>query len=161
VTHIVIGIDPGLSGAIAMMTADSIRVTDIPTNLKGGGSGKVKNEVNASGFALWLRETVDGQGDEVLVVIERVSSMPGQGVASMLSLGDTVGAIRGVVAAKGYPIAWVTPAKWKRHYGLGSDKELARARAIEMYPSVDLSRKKDHNKAEAMLIAKYGWDVLR
>src|SRR3990167_3121570 len=99
--------------------------------------------------------------------------MPKRGVASMMSLGDTVGAIRGVIAARGLPIEWITPKDWKKHFGLKAPpeendakrsamiKELARARAIQLYPEVDFHRKKDHNRAEAALIARYGWDVLR
>lgn len=166
-TTLIIGIDPGLSGAMALMgAAGLLAVHDIPVMAKGKGAGKVKNEINAAGLNVLLKEWANGSADDVLVVIERVSSMPGQGVASMMSLGDTVGCIRGVVAARGYPVHWVTPQSWKKHFGLvaGKDvdgKELARAKAIQAYPEADLARKKDHNRAEAILIARYGWDCLR
>ena len=166
-TTLIIGIDPGLSGALALMgNAGLLALSDIPVMAKGKGSGKVKNEVNAAGLNALLKEWVSGHADDVLVVIERVSSMPGQGVASMMSLGDTVGCIRGVVAARGYPVHWVTPQTWKKHYTLtaGKDvdgKELARAKAIQLFPEADLVRKKDHNRAEAVLIARWGWECIR
>lgn len=166
-TSLVVGIDPGLSGALALFNCAGLAaILDMPVMAKGKGSGKVKNEVNAAGLNALLKEWTNGHADDVLVVVERVSSMPGQGVASMMSLGDTVGCIRGVVAARGYPVHWVTPQTWKKYFGLvaGKDvdgKELARAKAIQAYPDADLARKKDHNRAEAILIARYGWDCLR
>lgn len=160
-TTLIVGIDCGLTGALAMLGQPGLMaVADIPVMAKGKGAGRVKNEVNAAALNGLLREWVSGHGDDVLVVIERVSSMPGQGVASMMSLGDTVGCIRGVVAARGYPVQWVTPQAWKKHYGLPADKELARARAIQLYPGAELTRRKDHNRAEAILLARYGWEVL-
>lgn len=161
-TSRVIGIDVGLSGALALLGESGlIDVQDMPTMLKGAGSGKVKNEVNPAALSEVLRAYADGHADDVLVVIEQVSSMPGQGVASMMSLGDSRGCVRGVVAARGYPIEWLSPVKWKKHYGIGSDKELARAKAINLYPGADLARKCDHGRAEAILIARYGWELLR
>jgi crossover junction endodeoxyribonuclease RuvC len=159
--NLVIGIDPGISGALALHSTDGLMaVTDIPTVAKGKGAGRVKNEVNPAALVSLLREWATYR-DEVLVVVERVSSMPGQGVASMMSLGDTVGCIRGVIAARGYAIEWVTPQRWKKHFGLPADKEFARAKAIQLYPEAKLDRKKDHNRAEAILIARYGWEELR
>ena len=161
-TSLVIGIDPGLSGALAMLgTGGLLAVADLPVVAKGSGAGRVKNEINPAALSHLLRDWVAGHADDVLVVIERVSAMPDQGVAGVFSLGDTLGSIRGVVATRGYPVAWVTPQRWKKHYGLPADKELARARAIQLYPDADLPRKKDHNRAEAILIARYGWEVLR
>jgi crossover junction endodeoxyribonuclease RuvC len=158
----VIGIDVGLSGAIAAVGEGGlVGCEDIPTMLKGAGGGKVKNEVNPAALSEILRRYCEGHGGDVLVVIEQVGSMPGQGVASMMSLGDSKGCIRGVVAARGLPIEWVSPVKWKKHYGIGADKELARAKAINLYPAASLVRKADHGRAEAILIARYGWDVLR
>jgi len=172
-TMTVIGIDPGLSGALAMLKTHGLAaVSDIPVAMKGTGEGKVKQEVNASGLAAILRAWVDGQADDVMVVIERASGRPTvingmripQGSASVFSTGDTYGTIRGVVAALGYPVQFVTPVSWKKHYvlpGGREQKELARARAIQLYPAADLARKKDHGRAEAILIARYGWEALR
>ena len=161
-TMLVIGIDCGLTGGIAMLKESGLVTTaEMPIAMKGAGTGKVKNEVNGAALTMLLRDWVNGQGDEVMVVVEQVSSMPEQGVASVMSLGDTRGCIRGVVAARGYPMHWVTPQRWKKHFGLQADKELARAKAIQLYPQAPLARKKDHNIAEAILIARYGWEVLR
>ena len=158
----VIGIDPGLDGAIALMTRGAVlvRVEDIPSVMRGKGGGWAKRQADAAGIARLLRDMAYGIADEVLVVMERVSSMPSQGVSSVYSLGDTVGCLRGVAAALGYPLEYVTPAAWKRSYGIASDKEEARTRAIDLYPAAPLGRKKDHNRAEAILIARYGWEHL-
>jgi crossover junction endodeoxyribonuclease RuvC len=80
-------------------------------------------------------------------------------VAGVFSLGDTVGCIRGVVATKGYPLELITPQSWKKRFGLSADKEQAQAKAIELYPQPPLSRVKDHGRAEAILIARHGWEV--
>ena len=161
-TTMVMGIDPGLSGGIAMLKESGLVATaEMPIAMKGAGTGKVKNEVNGAALNILLREWVAGQSDEVIVVVEQVSSMPEQGVASVMSLGDSRGCIRGVIAARGYPMHWVTPQRWKKHFGLQADKELARAKAIQLYPEAPLSRKRDHNVAEAILIARFGWEVLR
>ena len=164
----VIGIDVGLSGACAMLGTNGmglpphlLDVADLPVMAKGSGSGKVKNEINPAALNELLKEWVHGFSDDVLVVVESVSAMPGQGVAGVFSLGDSRGAIRGVLAARGYPVAFVSPGKWKRHFGLTADKELARARAIQLYPQAELARKKDADRAEAILVARYGWEVLR
>jgi crossover junction endodeoxyribonuclease RuvC len=171
-TH-VIGVDPGLSGAIALLGSRGLLAcADIPLATKGSGQATIKTEVNAAGLAQILRGWTNGGADDVLVVIERQSAKPTiiggvripQGGASIFSTGDTYGVIRGVVAALTYPAEFVTAGQWKKHYELPGgreQKELARARAIQLYPAADLHRKKDHGRAEAILIARYGWDELR
>jgi crossover junction endodeoxyribonuclease RuvC len=157
---LIVGIDPGITGAIATLDHTGLlAVDDMPTMACGKGAGKRKRQVNAAGLSALLKERVSGRSDEVLVVLERVASMPGQGVAGVFSLGDTFGCIRGVVAAEGYPLELVTPQAWKKRFGLNSDKEQARAKSIELYPSAPLSRVKDHGRVEAILIARYGWEV--
>ena len=153
----IIGIDPGLTGAVARISIDGAEVVDLPVMANGKGSSKVKNQVNASELARILDELASPDG--TIVFLERISSMPGQGVASMFSMGDTFGCIRGVCGALWLPTEVVTPQKWKKHFMLGADKEVVRARAIEAFPEQPLGRKKDHNRAEALLIAKYGWDI--
>lgn len=157
---IVIGIDPGITGAVAAIDEDGnyIDVRDIPVMAKGKGGSKVKNQVNAATLVNILKDfTYGGNRDlKAIVYLERVSAMPGQGVSSMFSMGDTFGVCRGVVAAMDIPIEIITPQSWKKYYGLGSDKEVCRAKAIELYPTAPLGRKKDHNRAEAILIARYG-----
>ena len=172
-TMLVIGIDVGLSGALAAVGPDGFRgLADMPVMLKSTVA-KVKNEINPAALAVVLKEWTQGHADEVLIVIERTSSMPGQGVAGMFSMGDSLGCVRGVVGALGFPVEWVSSGSWKRHYGLKAPKcekksesvrlakEQSRAQAINLYPMADLARKADHNKAEALLISRYGWDCLR
>ena len=84
--------------------------------------------------------------------------MPGQGVTSMFNFGQTFGSIKGICAALGLPIFYVRPAKWKKHFELiNSSKDASRTKVIEMYPSISsrLTKKKDVNKADAILIARY------
>ena len=96
--------------------------------------------------------------DEVKVIIEHVSAMPGQGVTSMFNFGQSFGVIKGICSAMELPIFYVRPAKWKKHFNLiNSEKDASRTKVIEMFPIISnkLSRKKDNNKADAILIAQY------
>jgi crossover junction endodeoxyribonuclease RuvC len=161
-TSIVISADLGLTGALAILDGNGrAEVADMPIMAKGTNAGRVKNEVDPAALSRLLRDWVNGQADEVLVVVEAVSSMPGQGVAGVFSLGDSRGAVRGVIAARGYPMAWVSAAVWKRYFGLSREKELSRSRAIQLYPAAPLGLKKHADRAEALLIATYGWNCLR
>lgn len=155
----IIGIDPGITGAIAAIYPEGdYHVADMPIMANGKGSAKVKSKVNPSGLVTVIEFLRDGPFGKrkATVYLERVSSMPGQGVASMFSMGDTFGCIRGVCAALDIPLEIITPQSWKKAYGLGSDKEVIRAKAIELFPDAPLTRKKDHNRAESLLIARYG-----
>jgi crossover junction endodeoxyribonuclease RuvC len=145
-----IGVDPGLSGAIAIITGDWYEVHDIPTMAKG--SGVVKSEINAKGMADILRTRISGPP---LAALERVNAMPGQGVASVFSLGDSFGACRAVLACNSIPTLYVTPTEWKKYYKITSDKEEARALAIKKFPNAELHLKKHIDRAEALLIANY------
>ena len=146
-----IGIDPGVTGAIAIITGRMSTVIDIPVEISG--KGKVKKRVNACAMGdvlkLCHRETL---------YLEKTSSMPGQGVASMYSMGDTYGSIRGVAAALGIEVVEVRPQDWKAYYGLKKDKNLALSLARIMFPTAELHLQKHHNRAEALLIAAYGID---
>jgi len=154
---LIIGIDPGITGAIAMIWPESIEVYDLPTMAKGKGGAKVKKQIDAAELHKILVVGRHWFGvDKVSVYLERVSAMPGQGVASMFSMGDTFGCIRGVIGAIGYPVEIITPQSWKKYYRLPSDKEVVRAKAIELFPGQPLGNKKDHNRAEALLIARFG-----
>lgn len=124
------------------------------------GSGTVKRRVDSAGLAAIVREWRAQLGpDSELAVIERVASMPGQGVSSVFSLGHTAGAIEGVLLAMGCPVEFVAPATWKRAMGLGRDKADSRAKASLAYPehAGRWIRKSDHNRAEAVMLAHYGW----
>lgn len=149
---IIVGIDPGLTGAVAVLDVlgKLVHVWDMPTVEKGGKT-RVKREVHAVGLASLLRGVSAGQA-----CVESVASMSSQGVAGVFSLGDTFGTIRGVCGAMQIPLTRVTPQAWKKGMGVGKDKEKCRELAIELSGETGLfKRKKDHNRAEAYLIALY------
>jgi crossover junction endodeoxyribonuclease RuvC len=153
---LVIGIDPGQTGAIAAMWGDKVlAVKDMPVSARLQGKG---NAVNTGELASILME-MRVPGKPVLVVLEAVHAMPGQGVSSSFNFGDSVGAVRGVVGALQYPLMMVTPQKWKKRAGLiGKDKDAARTLAINRHPQVAhyLKRKKDGGRADAICIAEFG-----
>ena len=156
---VIIGIDSGLTGAIAFIYEDTTyEVLDLPTMAHGKGNAKVKKQINASALATILKDR-DISLITTTAFLERVNAMPGQGVASMFSMGDSFGCIRGVLGYAIVPTEIITPRQWKRHFNLPSDKDVCRAKAIELFPDAPLHRTKDHNRAEALLIAKYGYDL--
>lgn len=145
----VIGIDPGLTGAIAVIGDGRATVVDMPV-IETSRTATVKRSVDAHALAEILAPL---RGE---VWLERVNAFPGQGVASMFSLGQSFGVVLGVAAGLRLPVQLVNPADWKRHFKLDKDKALARALASRLYPEVSLARVKDHGRAEALLIARYG-----
>ena len=151
----IIGIDPGLSGAIAVLENTKVlNIFDMPVMSEGK---KNKRQLNSALLVSLIRENIS-KSEEVAIVVERVNAMPGQGVTSMFNFGQTFGAIKGVCAALGLPIFFVRPSKWKKHFELiNSSKDASRTKAIEMYPSLsnDLAKKKDVNKSDAILIARF------
>ena len=151
----IIGIDPGLSGAIAILEDSRIKeLFDMPVMPDGK---KNKRQLNSALLVKLIKDRIKNLEDTVMVV-EQVNAMPGQGVTSMFNFGQTFGAIKGICASLGLPIFFVRPAKWKKHFELiNSSKDASRTKAIEMYPSFSeqLSRKKDVNKSDAILIARY------
>ena len=151
----IIGIDPGLSGAIAIFEDNKVKnIFDIPVMTEGK---KNKRQLNSAQLVKLLKDNYSDQ-EEVSVVVEQVNAMPGQGVTSMFNFGQTFGAIKGICAALGLPIFLVRPAKWKKYFELiNSSKDASRTKAIEMYPSISeqLAKKKDVNKSDAILIARY------
>ena len=151
----IIGIDPGLSGAIAVLENNKvINIFDIPVMSEGK---KNKRQLNSALLVSLLKENI-GQSEEVSIVVEQVNAMPGQGVTSMFNFGQTFGAIKGVCAALELPIFFVRPSKWKKYFELiNSSKDSSRTKAIEMYPmlSKQLAKKKDVNKSDAILIARF------
>ncbi|MAJ85519.1 MAG: crossover junction endodeoxyribonuclease [Candidatus Pelagibacter sp.] len=156
---IIFGIDPGLSGAIAVFINNKIsNVFEIPVMSEGK---KNKRQLNSAHLVKLLKDNlIDGR--EASVVVEQVNAMPGQGVTSMFNFGQTFGAIKGICAALNLPIFFVRPSKWKKHFNLiNAQKDSSRTKAIEMYPSLseELSRKKDVNKADAILIARYFFET--
>lgn len=154
-----LGIDPGITGALAIIDqhGDIVLLEELPT--LSNGQGRVKRSIDPAGLCHLLRIYAP---DIRAAWIEQVSGRPGQGVASVFSLGHSAGAIAGVIAALGIPHHPVTPTTWKRAAGLPTaDKEEARALATRLFPAVPLHRKRDHNLAEALLIAWYGWQAAR
>jgi crossover junction endodeoxyribonuclease RuvC len=151
----IIGIDPGLSGAIAILEDDKIKeIFDMPVMAEGK---KNKRQLNNALLVKLIKDNIKNYEDTVIVV-EKVNAMPGQGVTSMFNFGQTFGAIKGISAALGLPIFFVRPAKWKKHFELiNSSKDASRTKAIEMFPSISeqLSKKKDVNKSDAILIGRY------
>ena len=146
----VVAIDPGLSGALGCLRLESAGVTVSVADMPVMAKGKTKHQVNAAELARILREM-----EPTVCVVEQVGAMPKQGVASMFTFGHCLGVIDGVVAALGIPVVMVTPQTWKKFHGLTADKEMARTKAIRLFPnnSGQLSRKKDIGRAEALLMA--------
>ena len=151
----IIGIDPGLSGGIAILESNKIKeIYDMPVMPEGK---KNKRQLNSAQLVKLIKDNIKDD-EEVAIIVEQVNAMPGQGVTSMFNFGQTFGAIKGICAALGLPIFFVRPAKWKKHFELiNSSKDASRTKAIEMYPSIadKLSKKKDVNKSDAILIARY------
>jgi crossover junction endodeoxyribonuclease RuvC len=150
---ITIGVDPGLSGAIGILNEGRyVDVVDMPIVSKGSGS--VKNEVDPSGLIKILRNYAPVD-EYVMVVLERVNAMPGQGVSSVFSLGDSFGCARSAIAACRFEMTYIAPTQWKKHFKLTSDKEMSRALAIRMFPDAPLNLKKHSDRAEALLMARW------
>ena len=151
----IIGVDPGLSGAVAILKDKKIlNLFDMPVMSEGK---KNKRQLNSALLVSLLKENIK-DSDEVSVVVEQVNAMPGQGVTSMFNFGQTFGAIKGICAALNLPIFFVRPSKWKKHFELlNSSKDSSRTKAIEMYPNLSnqLAKKKDVNKSDAILIARF------
>ena len=160
---LIIGIDPGISGAICFFeNGEIIDVIDMPTMAAGN---KNKKQINGSQIFNEISLRIQKyKSEQINVVVEQVSAMPGQGVTSMFNFGQSFGVIKGVCAAMQLPIYFVRPAKWKKHFDLiNSQKDSSRVKAIEMFPKFSpmLSRKKDSNKADAILIASYFYETYK
>jgi hypothetical protein len=156
---LIFGVDVGVTGAMALLrNGKLVAVVDLPAHEIG--AGVVRRQVDAAGLAAIVREWRVQHGlDAELAVLERVSSMPGQGVSSVFSLGHSLGAVQGTLAALGVPTTLVAPQTWKRAMGLGRDKKQSQAAASRMFPAMagEWARVRDHNRAEAALLAAYGW----
>ena len=154
---IIFGIDPGVSGAISVLEDKKIiEVFDMPTMIDGK---KNKKQVNGSQVTNIIKERLNNDKEkEVVVVVEHVNAMPGQGVTSMFNFGQSFGIIKGICSALSLPIYFVRPTKWKKHFNLiNTNKDASRTKVIEVYPKISskLHRKKDSNKADAILFARY------
>ena len=154
---LIIGVDPGLTGAAGFLRDGAyLAVEDMPVVLKGSGS--VKHEVNPQGLKALIRAKLLA-GEAVVCALERVNAMPGQGVSSVFSLGDSFGCARSVLATAAFELTYTHPATWKKHFKLTSDKELSRALATRMFPAAPLHLKKHDGRAEALLLARWLWET--
>ena len=160
---LIIGIDPGISGSICFFEDGKILdVINMPTMTDGK---KNKKQVNGSQIYNEISKRIKKKGDQnIRVVIEQVSAMPGQGVTSMFNFGQSFGILKGICSAMQLPMYFVRPAKWKKYFNLiNSEKDASRTRAIEIFPyfSSELSKKKDSNKADAILIANFYYETYK
>ena len=160
---LIIGIDPGISGSICFLKNGKILdVIEMPTMAEGK---KNKKQVNGSQvYNEMIKRITQFEKNQIRVVIEHVSAMPGQGVTSMFNFGQSFGIIKGVCTAMQLPMYFIRPAKWKKYFNLlNSEKDASRTRAIEIFPyfSSQLSRKKDSNKADAILIASFYYETYK
>jgi crossover junction endodeoxyribonuclease RuvC len=155
---IVIGIDPGLTGALACVSSTGeVRVIDLPVNEK---TGFVKKQIDCTA----LRDIIliNFRINKLFAVVEAVHAMPTQGVSTVFSLGDTLGVIRSVLACLNIETIFVPPATWKKAMGVSKDKKQSIELAKQLHPNASkfLTRLKDHNRAEAILLAQYYYNVL-
>ena len=157
---LIIGIDPGISGSICFFEDGKILdVIEMPVMTEGK---KNKKQVNGAQIYNEFLKRINKKDDEIRVVIEQVSAMPGQGVTSMFNFGQSYGILKGICSAMQLPMFFVRPAKWKKYFNLiNSQKDASRTRAIEIFPyfSAQLSKKKDSNKADAILIASFYYET--
>ena len=154
---LIIGIDPGISGSICFLDNGKILdVIEMPIMTDGK---KNKKQVNGSQVYNEITKRIKQfEKNQIRIVIEQVSAMPGQGVTSMFNFGQSFGILKGICTAMQLPMYFVRPTKWKKYFNLlNSEKDASRTRAIEIFPyfSSQLSRKKDSNKADAILIASF------
>ena len=149
----VIGIDPGNGGAIALIVDGRLeQVVDMPVvEIQRGKT--MKRQVSAQALVGIIKEM-----NPTHAAVEKVASMPNQGVSSMFAFGRSAGVIEGVLAALGVPVTYVQPAVWARTMNKGYGKDASRHRAMELHPDKQELFKlvKHDGRAEAVLIAMWG-----
>ena len=154
---LIIGIDPGISGAICFFENGEVKeIIDIPIMADGK---KNKRQINGPQVYNEISSRIKNTPKkEIVVVIEQVSAMPGQGVTSMFNFGQSFGVLKGICSAMQLSMRFIRPAKWKKYFGLiKTEKDASRTKVIEIFPyiSSQLSKKKDSNKADAILISSF------
>ena len=158
---LVIGIDPGITGSICFFEDGKIiDVIDMPNMPEGKKNKKQVNGAQIYNEILGRIKNLDKEN--IKVVIEQVSAMPGQGVTSMFNFGQSFGVLKGICAAMQLPMYFVRPVKWKKYFNLiNSEKDASRTKAIEVFPyfSSNLTKKKDSNKADAILISSFFYET--
>ena len=160
---LIIGIDPGISGAICFFEDGQVKeIIDMPVMADGK---KNKRQINGpQTYNEILKRINKFQKKDIIVIIEQVSAMPGQGVTSMFNFGQSFGVLKGICSAMQLSMFFVRPAKWKKYFGLiKTEKDASRTKVIEIFPyiSSELSRKKDSNKADAVLIASFFYNTYK
>ena len=160
---LIIGIDPGITGSICFFQDGKIiDVIEMPNMPEGK---KNKKQVNGAQIYYEISSRIqDIKKEDIKVIIEQVSAMPGQGVTSMFNFGQSFGILKGICSAMQLPMYFVRPTKWKKYFNLiNSEKDASRTKAIEIFPyfSGHLSRKKDSNKADAILIASFYYETYK
>ena len=160
---LIIGIDPGVSGSICFFRDGKILdVIEMPIMNEGK---KNKKQVNGAQIYNEITKKINNNPEtKTRVVIEHVTAMPGQGVTSRFNFGQSFGILKGICSAMQLSMYFVRPAKWKKYFNLiNSEKDASRTRAIEIFPyfSSHLSRKKDSNKADAILIASFYYETYK
>ena len=158
---LIIGIDPGITGAICFFEDRKIiDLIEMPNMAEGKKQKKQVNGAQIYNEILLRVKNMDKQN--IKVVIEHVTAMPGQGVTSMFNFGQSFGVLKGICSAMQLPMYFVRPAKWKKYYSLiNSKKDASRTKVIEIFPyiSSQLSKKKDSNKADAILLASFFFET--
>ena len=158
---LIIGIDPGITGAICFF--EDRKIIDLIEMPNMAVGKKNKRQVNGAQVYNEIFERIKNYNKkDIKVVIEQVSAMPGQGVTSMFNFGQSFGVLKGICSAMQLPMYFVRPAKWKKYYSLiNSKKDASRTKVIEIFPyiSTQLSKKKDSNKADAILIASFFYET--
>ena len=160
---LIISIDPGITGSICFFKNNKIiEVIEMPTMTEGK---KNKKQVNGSQLYNEISKRISKfENHEIRVIIEQVSAMPGQGVTSMFNFGQSFGILKGICSSMQLPMYFVRPAKWKKYFNLlNSQKDASRTKAIEIFPyfSHRLSKKKDSNKADAILISSFYYETFK
>ena len=160
---LIIGIDPGISGALCFFEDGQVKeIIDMPVMAEGK---KNKRQVNGPQTYNEISKIINKlPKKDIIVVIEQVSAMPGQGVTSMFNFGQSFGVLKGICSAMQLSMHFVRPAKWKKYFGLiKTEKDASRTKVIEIFPyiSSQLSRKKDSNKADAILIASFFYNTYK
>ena len=160
---LIIGIDPGITGSICFFEDGKIiDVVEMPNMAEGK---KNKRQVNGAQIYHEISKRIKNlEKKDIKVIIEQVAAMPGQGVTSMFNFGQSFGVLKGICAAMQIPMYFVRPAKWKKYFNLiNSEKDASRTKAIEIFPhfSAQLSRIKDSNKADAILISSFFYETYK
>jgi crossover junction endodeoxyribonuclease RuvC len=160
---LIIGIDPGITGAICFFEDGKIiDVIEMPNMPEGK---KNKRQVNGAQIYNEISKKIKNlEKENVKVIVEQVSAMPGQGVTSMFNFGQSFGVLKGICSAMQLSVYFIRPVKWKKYFNLiNSEKDASRTKAIEIFPyfSSQLSKKKDSNKADAILISSFFYETYK